>query len=187
MRGGGRHREEVDVLEDERSDAGGHHLRHGTGDALERGERRQHGGPVGGAGVDTQHGLGDECQRALRADDELGQVVPGGHLHDAAAGADDLARGEHRLEAEDVVTGHAVLHGPHPAGVGGDVAAEGRRVLAGEHGVDEAVGGECLVELGEGDAGLHDDEVVLGVDLEHLGHAVERHHEPTGHWRARAG
>ena len=57
--------------------------------------------------------------------------------------------GQHDLEAEHLVAGDAVLHGPHAAGVGGDVAAEAGGVLAGEDGVDEPVGGGDLVELVE--------------------------------------
>ena len=41
---------------------------------------------------------------------------------------------------EHVVAGHAVLHRPHAAGVGGDVAAQAGAVLAREHRVDEARG-----------------------------------------------
>ncbi len=60
------------------------------------------------------------------------------------------------LEAEHLVAGHAVLHGPHAAGVGGDVAPEAGAVLAREHRVDEPVHGRGGVELVEGDAGLDD-------------------------------
>ena len=122
------------------------------GDLVERGERGQHGDAVGGAGVEPEGGLGDEGERALRPDDELGEVVAAGGLHELAAGAHHLARRQHDLEPEHLVAGDAVLHGPHAAGVGGHVAAEAGGVLAGEDGVDEAVGGGDLVELGEGDA-----------------------------------
>ena len=69
--------------------------------------------------------------------------------------------GEHGLEPEHLVAGHAVLHRAHAAGVGRDVAAEAGAVLAGEHRVDEAVRGGDLVELVERDARLHDRDVVL--------------------------
>ena len=101
---------------------------------------------------------------------ELREVVAGGGLHELAAGADDLAGGQHRFEAEHLVAGDAVLHRAHAAGVRGDVAAEARAVLARVDGVGEAERRERLVELGEGDAGLHDGDEVLGVDLEDLVH-----------------
>ena len=55
---------------------------------------------------------------------ELGEVVAGRRLHELAAGADDLAVGQHDLEPQHVVARDAVLHRAHAAGVGVDVAAE---------------------------------------------------------------
>ncbi len=78
------------------------------------------------------------------------------------------------------MAGHAVLHGAHPARVGRDVATETRAVLARIHGVDELVRGGDLVELVEGDAGLHDGDVVALVDLDDLVHALERDNHPAG-------
>ena len=141
VRGDRGHREHVDVLEDQRPDAAGDDGGHRARDLVEHGERREHRGLVLGARVEPEHRLGDERERALRADDELGEVVAGGRLHEPAAGADHLAGGEHRLEAEHLMAGDAVLHRAHAAGVGGDVAAEARAVLARVHGVDEPVRG----------------------------------------------
>ena len=103
-----------------------------------------------GRGWSRRVAAGDQGQRALGPDDELGEVVAGGGLHELAAGADHLAGAEHRLEAEHVVAGDAVLDRPHAAGVGGHVAAEAGRLLAGEHRVHEAVGRERGVELRPG-------------------------------------
>lgn len=75
--------------------------------------------------------LGGQRQGALGADDELGQVVAGGDLGDLAAGADDLAGGQRRLQAEHVVAGDAVFDRAHAAGVGADVAADAGGQLAG--------------------------------------------------------
>ena len=69
------------------------------------------------ARVELERGFGDERERALGADDELGEVVAGRRLHELAAGPDDLARREHRFEPEHLVAGHAVLHCAHAAGV----------------------------------------------------------------------
>ena len=100
------------------------------GHRVERRERREHRRGVRRARVEPQRRLGDERERALGPDDQLGEVVAGGRLHELAAGADDLAGRQHGLEAEHLVAGDAVLHRPHAAGVGGDVAAEAGAVLA---------------------------------------------------------
>ena len=176
--GGGRaHGDHVDVLDDQRAHAAAHHLGHDRGDLVEGGEGGQDRGRVGQQRVEAAGDLGDQAEGALRADHQLGEVVAGGGLHDLAAGAQDLARGQHQLQAQHLVAGHAVLDRPHAAGVGGHVAAQGAAALAREHGVDEAVGGEGLVELGQGDPRLDHGDVVVGVDLEDLGHGVEGHHQ----------
>ena len=154
----------------------GHRLR-----ALrQRVERGQDGGRVGRAGIQPEDGLGDEGERALGPDDELGEVVAGGGLHELAAGADGLAGAEHGVQAEDLVAGDAVLHGPHAARVGGHVAAQAGAGLAREHRVHEPVGFGRHIELLEGDAGLHDGDLVLRVYLDDRVHPFERHHHAVG-------
>ena len=122
-------------------------------------------------------------------DDELGQVVAAGRLHELAAGADDLAGAQDGLEPEHLVAGHAVLDGPHPAGVGGHVAAQAGRALAGEDRVDEtraaAVASSSSVQ---GDPGLDHGHVVVRVDLEDGRHPLEaRPRRPPGLGTQRAG
>ena len=73
----------------------------------------------------AHHGARDDAERALAADEELEQRQPGDVLDARAAERDQGAVGEHHVEAEDVVGGHAVLHAAQAAGVGGDVAADG--------------------------------------------------------------
>ena len=68
--------------------------------------------------------LGDHAERALGADEQLGQRQPGDVLQPRAAQPHRGAVGEHDLHAEDVVGGDAVLHAAQPAGVGGRVAAD---------------------------------------------------------------
>ena len=51
------------------------------------------------AGERLKRHLGHEGERALRADDQLGEVVARGGLHDLAAGAHDGRVGQHELEA----------------------------------------------------------------------------------------
>jgi len=59
-----------------------------------------------------------------------------------------------------------------------DVAAEAGAVLAGEDGVDEVEGSRRGIELLEGDPGLDDRGMVLGVELEDLIHPLEADRMP---------
>ena len=58
---------------------------------------------LGGHRSQAQGRLGDDAQRALRADEEVCQVVAGHVLDRPAAGPDDAAVGEHDLKTEDGV------------------------------------------------------------------------------------
>ncbi len=176
----------VDVLQHERADAAAHDDGNRGRDLVDRRERHEQRGVVLRARVDLQHGFGDDRERAFRPDDQLGEVVAGRRLHELAAGPDDVAVREHRLEAQHLVAGDAVFHGPHAAGVGGDVAAERRAVLTGIHGIDEPQGRERGVELVEAHAGTHDGDVVFRVDLDDPIHALEGEHDPVGERRAGA-
>ena len=60
------------------------------------------------------------------ADQQVRQVVADDVLHDLAAGLDDLAGRQHRLEPEHVLLGRAVLERARTAGALGDVAADDR-------------------------------------------------------------
>ena len=89
---------------------------------------------------------------------------------------DNLAVGEHDLEAGHVVRRNAVGERVRAAGVLGDVAAQGARLLAGRirdemQSVRRGGGGEMQIDH----AGLHDGAEVRGVDLDDAGHPRERH------------
>ena len=62
--------------------------------------------------------LGDHAERALRADEQPGQVVAGDALDRPPSGAQDPPVGEDDLQAEHVVGGDAVLDAAEAAGVG---------------------------------------------------------------------
>ena len=70
--------------------------------------------------------LGDQPEGALRTDQQTGEVVPGDTLRGLTTQPDQLAGAGDHLEPQDVVAGHAVLDAADAAGVGGDVAADGR-------------------------------------------------------------
>ena len=167
------HRQKIDVLHQQRGDTPAHDAGDGLGDPAHGRERGQEGAVVLGSRMEPQDGLGDEGQGPLRADDQLREVVAAGRLHELPARDDHLPRAQHGLDAEDVVSGHAVLDRPHAAGVGGHVATQAGRLLPGEHRVDEALGAERLVQLGQGDPRLDDGHVVGQVDLEDPVHPLE--------------
>jgi hypothetical protein len=80
----------------------------------------------------------------------------------------------------------AVLDRAHAARVRRHVATERRAVLARIHGVDESERRQRGIELVESHAGLHDRDVVLGVDLDDRVHPLECEHDPVRTRRARA-
>ena len=106
---------------------------------------------------------------------ELGEVVAAGGLHEPAAGGDDLAGAEDRLEAEDVVAGDPVLDRPHPAGVGGDVAPEAGRLLArGTPGRPARAGPRAASSSARVTPGCDHGHLVGRVDLEDGGPSARR-------------
>ena len=74
---------------------------------VERAECPGGGSLCRGRGVHAQPGRGDDAQRSLRPDEELGQVGPHGLAGDAAGG-DAAAVGQHHVEALDDVLDLAV-------------------------------------------------------------------------------
>ncbi len=124
--------------------------------------------------MEPEDGAGHEGECALRTEHQLGEVVAARGFDEAAAGGEHLAGPEHELEAEHVVAGDPVLDRPHAAGIGGDVAAQTGRLLAGEHRVDEPVGSQCLVQLAQRDPGFDHSHMVGEIDLEDAVHPLER-------------
>jgi hypothetical protein len=133
------------------------HAVHGAGQRWEGADRGRH--RLGGR-LQAQGQLGDEPQGALRADEQVGQVVARRGLAGTRAGADHLAaRGDHG-ERQDVLAHRAVADGGGARRPGGGHPAQGR-VCARVDGEEDALGAQALVELAAGDAGLHGDVHVL--------------------------
>src|SRR5207248_84268 len=160
------HRQVVDVLEDVRREPAGDDLRDGGHDLVEIAEGGEHGRAVRQPRIQLDDDFGGQGERALGADDQLGEVVAGGDLGRLAAGPDDLAGRQHRLQPEHVVPGDAVLDRTHAARVRPDIPADARAQFAGIDGVTQPGFGGLRVEFGQRDAGLHDGHLVLGIDLE---------------------
>ena len=140
-----------------------------------------------GCGTQLQQHAGDDAERPLAADEQVAQVVPRHVLHALVAEPHDLAAGEHRLQAQHVVAGHAVLQPAQAAGVLGDVAADGRNLPRPRIGrIEQPVLAGRLVDRLRDDAGLDLDREIPRVDLQNAIHPREAQHDAPGHRHAAA-
>ena len=130
--------------------------------------------------------LGRDAEGALGAHEHARQIEAE-RVARAAAQPHDLAVGHDHFEAEHVVGGHAVLERVRAAGVVGDVAADGARLLAGRiGGVVVAAWGHRVGEVQVDQPRLHHRDLVVVVDLQHAVHAHERDHEAAFRGQAAA-
>ena len=139
---------------------------------------------MGGAGGG---GLGDDSQGALRADEELLEIVAGVVLAEGGERVEDAAVGEDGLDAQDGAVQAAVAQQAQPAGVGGDVAADLAAALGAEverHG--EAAGLEEGVEGLQDAAGLADQHAADGVEGEDAVEEGGREDDFVADWDAAA-
>lgn len=134
------------------------------GRAVEAGHRERlvRGGPQ------RQRRPGNHSQGAFAAHDQLGQVIASDALDCTPARAQQLAVGEHDLQTEYIIGGHAIFHTAQPAGVGRQVAADrtefrARRIRR----VIQPVAGDSPGQLRVEHPGLGHDEPVGHVDLEY--------------------
>ena len=97
-------------------------------------------------GVDAKAGLSDDAQRALAADEELGQVRSRGGTGPLALGAHDAAVRQDHLESDDHVLDLPVTGRVLPGAAAGQPAADGREV----HGLGPVAEGVALTDLAEG-------------------------------------
>ncbi len=157
-------------------------------DLAETGGAQHQGGQVPGRPGQAHGGLHHEPQGALRADEQVAQIVAGGVLDQPLVQVQQVAASGHHLEAGNPVPGHAVADHLDATGVGVDIAADLAGAGGGEiHRVEQALLlGEFLQLLGD-QPGLHGDGPVVLVEVENLVHAVERHHQLAvgGHRRRR--
>ena len=130
----------------------------------------QHGQGALGLGQDAQRGLGDDAELALGAADHAQKVEPA-RIHMRAADLDDGAVHLHHGDAEQVVGRHAVFQAMRAARIHRDVAGDGAGQLRGGiGGVEEA---QLLDRAGDaeiGAPGLHPDDPIGGVGLQHPVH-----------------
>ena len=98
----------------------------GVAGALEGGEGADRGENGLGDTVQLQRELGDDAERALGADQEMGQIVTVCRFPGALPGIEQRAVGQHRVKAQDVVAHGAVTHGVGARGASRRHAAEAR-------------------------------------------------------------
>ena len=184
----------VEELERDREDAGGQHPRHRAGGVGEIGEVGHADTGGLGRGHQPQRQLGHHRERALAAAQQAPQVIARDVLHEPPAAADDLARGQHRLDAEHVVARDPVLQRAQAARALRDVPADGRDRLAARVGREqEALRGRRLRQLDRAHARLADRDELRVADLLDLVHPREHEHDaaavrdrPRAQVRARA-
>ena len=148
---------------DDRRDRRARHLIRGKGDHHRLYRRR--------VADEADRRLGDQRQRALAAHDEPGQVEFRVVVR-LPARTDDVAAGQDRLDAGDVVRGDAILEAVRPAGILAQVAADDRRPSARRVGrvVETQLPG-CRVEHEVDDARLHHAVAPDGVQFDDALHA----------------
>ena len=117
-----------------------------------------------GDAVQPELDLGDDAERALGADHQVGEVVAGGGFAHPAAGLDQPAVRQRHLQAEHVLADGAVADGGGAAGARRAHAADGA-LAAGIDREEQALVAQVLVELLPGHAGLDAAVHVGGVDL----------------------
>ena len=129
-------------------------------------------------GEQLERRLGRDAQRALVAHEQVLELVAAGGLADLAADAvadvQDLAGGQHVVEAEHQVAGVPVAGADQRPAAGADPAADqrarvGRRVV----GIEQPVLGQPLVQLEHADAGADRDGAVDQVELVDLVHPLD--------------
>ena len=139
-------------------------------------ERADGGGDRLGDRPQPQRQLGDDPERPLRSDEQVGEVVAGARLARPRAGADDAPVRQHHLEREHVLAHRAVADGVGPRGAGRRHAAQ-RRVRSRVDREERAVAADALLQHRARDAGLHGDVEVLDAHAQDL--------RPSGSCRAR--
>ena len=134
-----------------------------------------------GLGMSLQQHLGDDAERAFRADEQIAQRVAGDVLHALVAEPRHCAVGQDDFQAHDVVARDAVLRAAQAAGVLGHVAADGGDVLrAGIRRVEQAMSRRGLVDALVRHARLREQREVARIELEDLVHLREAKHDAAG-------
>ena len=144
---------------------------------IERVQARHAGDPLGDLGEQAQHGGGDDAERSLRADDEVLEVVARIVLAQGFQPVPHKPAGEHDFESEGKLPRAAIGEHGHPAGIGGEHAADLGASLGGEaQGEQPAGAGRDLLSLRQRKPRFHNHGVGGEVDVAHPIEPFERDH-----------
>ena len=146
----GRHLHVVQQLDACDGNAGLHDRDHRLHRVAERVELAGGGGGRLRNAVQPKLDLGDHAERALRADEQVGEVVAGRRFAHAPAGADHAAVGESHRQAEHLLADGAVAHRVGAAGAGRAHAADGAVGGAGIDREEQALVAQVGVEHADG-------------------------------------
>ena len=147
------------------------------------GEGGDHGLLGGGLGDELQQDLGDDAERAFRADEQVAQRIAGDVLHALVAGPEHLAVGQHDFQAHDVIAGDAVFEAAQAAGVLGHVAADGGDLhRAGVGRIEQARGAGGVGDGLRGGARLDQQGEIGAVQFEDLVHLDQAEHDAVRDW-----
>ena len=164
------------------------HIVNGVAGVVQFGEHQLQGVPHLGHRDETQQHFGDHAERTFRADEQLGRIIAGHVFEGLAAGADDVAVGQHDFQAHDIVVGDPVLDGPHAAGVFGDVAAERRIFPAGRIGrIKQILGRAVVVKINGAHARLRPDHHVFFIQFQDFVQPGQREGDAARQGNAAAG
>ncbi len=130
----------------------------------------------------AKNNLRQNRERALRADEQVRQVVADDVLYRLTAGLDDLAGRQHGFGAEHVLFRHAVLECARAAGALGDVAADDRLFQARWIGrIEQADALDRILQIAGDDVGLDDGEQIALVDFEDAIEPLEAEDDAAAH------
>ena len=122
------------------------------------------------------HGGGYQAQRAFGADEEMLEIVAGIVLAQAAQTVPDAAVGQDNLQAKSQLAHVAVAQHLHPAGIGGQVAADGGRSFGSQRQREQPAGRRSgFLYLLQNAAGFDGHGVVVEIDGANAVHAHQAH------------
>ena len=123
----------------------------------------------------TKHRLRDYAKGPLAADEQLLEVVAGVVLKNFMQRREYCAIGQHRFQPEHHIAHHAVTDHPVAAGVGRQIAANGRRTAGAEIERQHHAGlGRRLLGGLQGDSGFDGHGRGVPVNLDNPGHPFHR-------------
>ena len=140
----------------------------------EAGHGQQRAVVAAGTALQPQHDPGDDAERALGAHEQVFQVIAGVVLDHLVQAREHRAVGQHGLQAEYRIAGHAVADRPVAAGVGRHVAADRAGAAGAEvEREEQSLGFGRLLDALQRGAGLNRHRPAHRVDLLDVRHSLQ--------------